>query len=59
MPLWLASALRTTVTKPGDEEEVCVGGGLDVKDIHPVNRALSLKLKQPSERALSSLLALW
>ena len=36
-----------------------VGGWLDVKDIHPVNRALSLKLKQPSERALSSLLALW
>lgn len=34
------------------------GGGLDVKDIHPVNRALSLKLKQLSER-LSSLPALW
>lgn len=34
------------------------GLGLDVKDIHPVNRALRLKLKQLSE-LLSSPPALW
>lgn len=56
IPLRLAPALMTTVTKQA--EGGGGGGGLDVKDIHPVNRALSLKLKQLSER-LSSLLALW
>lgn len=53
IPLWLAQALMTTVTKQPEG-----GRGLDVKDIHPVNRASSLKLKELPER-LSSLLALW
>lgn len=43
----------TTVTKQPER-----GGGLNVKDIHPFNGALSLKLKQLLGR-LSSLPALW
>lgn len=48
----------TTVTKQPKKKKKSRGGAQDVKDIYPVKRAWSLKLKLLLERP-SLLLALW